>query len=221
MFEFGKTYRMGKDGSYQESNHLVIYQTGESPEFGWQQPVKATNFFELKGLLETLFRISGIEGIRFEEEIAHPFKQGGKYVLNGKTVARFGWVETGGFELKQAVFYADLDWDVLSVQPQPTVKFREWSKFPSVQRDLAIIVEKKVSFSRLEEIALTLGISQLTDVKLFDVYIGEKLGPEKKSMALSFSFVDEQKTMTDADIDGFMNKIMRRYETELSAEIRK
>jgi phenylalanyl-tRNA synthetase beta chain len=221
MFEFGKTYQIGEEGTYEERNHLVIYQTGENPEFGWKQPVKSADFFDMKGLLEMLFKISGMDGIRFVEEATVPFRQGGKYLLNGKSVARFGRVETGGFDIKQPVYFADLDLDLLSVLSLPAVKFKEWSKFPSVQRDLALIVEKKVSFSRLEEIALTLGIPQLTEVRLFDLYMGEKLGAEKKSMALSFSFVDEQKTMTDADIDGFMNKIMRRYETDLSAEIRK
>jgi phenylalanyl-tRNA synthetase beta chain len=221
MFEFGKTYRIGDDGSYLERNHLAIYLTGDRPESGWQQPAKAMDFYDLKGTIESLFQTSGIAGIKFEAETAHPFKQGGRYILQGETIARLGMVETGEFDIKQPVFFADIDWDAISQFPQPAIQFREWSKYPTVQRDLALVVEKKVSFSQLEEIALTLRISQLAEVHLFDVYAGEKLGPEKKSMALSFSFVDAQKTLTDSDIDGYMNKIMRRYETEVNAEIRK
>lgn len=221
LFEFGKTYRVGVDGSYLERNHLVIYLTGDKPESGWQQPAKAMEFYDLKGTIESLFQTSGIVGTKFESESVLPFKQGGRYILQGETIARFGMVETSGFDIKQPVFYADINWDAISKLPQPATQFREWSKYPTVERDLALVVEKKVSFSQLEEIVLTLRIPQLNEVRLFDVYIGEKLGPEKKSMALSFSFVDAQKTLTDSDIDGYMNKIMHRYETEVNAEIRK
>ena len=221
MFEFGKTYRVEEGGQYTEKNHLVIYMTGDHPETGWQQPAKPMNFFDIKGIVDMLFRLSGLTNLKSEAIKQMPFLQGIQYLLNKKLVCQFGLVETKGFDIKQPVYFASLDWDQLSGIQQSSISYREWSKFPAVQRDLALVVEKKVSFSQLEAIALTLGIGQLKKVQLFDVFMGEKLGADKKSMALSFTFVDEQKTMTDTDIDGFMQKIIGRYEKELMAEIRK
>jgi phenylalanyl-tRNA synthetase beta chain len=125
------------------------------------------------------------------------------------------------FDIKQPVFYADIDIDFVLAQKLKPVQYKELSKFPVVNRDLAVLVDKNVSYSQLEQIALSNKIEQLTSIQLFDIFESEKLGAGKKSMAVSFTFLDENKTLTDVEIDGFMQKIISGYEKSLSAEIRK
>jgi len=125
------------------------------------------------------------------------------------------------FDIKQPVFYADIDTGILTGQKTKPVQYRELSRFPVVNRDLAVLVDKNVSYSQIEQIALSHKIGQLTSVRLFDIFESEKLGPGKKSMAVSFTFLDENKTLTDKEIDGYMQTIINGFESKLKAEIRK
>ena len=125
------------------------------------------------------------------------------------------------FDIKYPVFYADIDWDGLISQGKKFTQFKEISRFPTVNRDLAMVVDKNVSYSQIEQIALSRKVAQLTSVELFDIFESEKLGADKKSMAMSFTFMDENKTLTDQEIDAFMKKIVAGFESGLQAEIRK
>jgi len=125
------------------------------------------------------------------------------------------------FDVKQDVYYADIQWDLLlQMKPKP-VQYREISKYPTVYRDLALVVDKKVSYSQIEQIALYLQINQLKQIRLFDLFESEKLGVDKKSMAVSFTFQDEMKTMTDSEIDNMMLQLTQAYAKNIQAEIRK
>jgi phenylalanyl-tRNA synthetase beta chain len=104
---------------------------------------------------------------------------------------------------------------------EKAIQYKEISKFPAVKRDLALVVDKKVSYSQIQDVALTSSINQLKTIDLFDVYENDKLGNNKKSMAVSFTFLDEHKTMTDQEIDGFMKKLVAGFEKNIQAEIRK
>jgi len=90
-----------------------------------------------------------------------------------------------------------------------------------VQRDLALVVNSNVTFEALENAVGKVKVPKLQQLQLFDIFESEKLGKDKKSMAVSFTFSDEEKTLTDKEIDGMMNKLIQAFETELSAEIRK
>jgi len=126
------------------------------------------------------------------------------------------------FDIKQPVLYVDINWDkVVASSKAHKISYTEIAKFPSVQRDLAIVVDKTLKYEQIEKVALGAKINKLASIKLFDVFESEKLGANKKSMAVSFTFLDEEKTMTDKEIDGMMSKIITCYEKELNAEIRK
>ena len=126
------------------------------------------------------------------------------------------------FDIKQPVFFADLSWDlILKKSKSDTVQFKPLSKFPAVQRDIAVIISKELKYSAVEEQVKKLNLKKLQSVQLFDIFESEKLGPEKKSIAVNFTFLDEEKTLTDGEIDGWMKKIMQGLEKEFQAEIRK
>ena len=101
------------------------------------------------------------------------------------------------------------------------IVFKEIAKYPSVERDLAMVVPKSMQYAEIQEQVKKLRLGQLQDMKLFDIFESEKLGTDKKSLAVNFTFLDEEKTLTDKEIDGWMNKIMSTLEKSLGAEIRK
>ena len=110
---------------------------------------------------------------------------------------------------------------VLQLNNDIKIQFRETPKFPAATRDLSIIVDKKLPFEDIEKVTYAARVNKLQSLSLFDVFESEKLGADKKSMAVSLTFLDEEKTMTDKEIDTMVTKIIEAYEKELKAEIRK
>ena len=130
--------------------------------------------------------------------------------------------KASAFDIKQPVYFADINWDLLvAAAKKKKVEYKEIPKFPAVERDLAIVVNKSVKFEQLQEVTINARPGKLTEMQLFDVFESDKLGEGKKSMAVNFTFQDTEKTMTDQDIDGLMQKLVKVYEAELGAEIRK
>lgn len=126
------------------------------------------------------------------------------------------------FDIKQPVFFADINWNALQVQAQHReIRIQEVPKFPIVYRDLALVVPSQLKYDDVEAAVQKLKLSHLQEVRLFDVFESEKLGHGKKSMAISFTFLDKEKTLTDREIDEIMSKIMMTMEKELGAEIRR
>ena len=154
-----------------------------------------------------------------------PFTFAGKLTVEGRELVTFGQIDKTvlkAFDIKQDVFYADIDWDYLKERSQfNKIQFQALPKFPSVRRDLALVVDAALSFEQIEKIAQTEGRKILREVSLFDVYKGDKIEAGKKSYAVSFTFLDPDKTLTDQDIDKVMTKLMKKLESELGAVVRK
>jgi phenylalanyl-tRNA synthetase beta chain len=119
------------------------------------------------------------------------------------------------------VFHADLDFSLLFKHSNPKLVLKEVSKFPEVRRDLSLVIDKNITFDTIETLAKQTAKALVKSINLFDVYEGDKLAAGKKAYALSFALQDEQKTLTDAEIDNVMNKLMKAYEEKLGAVIRK
>jgi phenylalanyl-tRNA synthetase beta chain len=145
--------------------------------------------------------------------------------INGSVVSQFGEVDQSvlnGFDIRQPVFFADIDWNATLMNAKyAAIKVEDIPKFPAVHRDLAIVVPSQLKYEEAKRSVEKLKINQLLDMRLFDVFESEKLGSGKRSMAISFTFLDKEKTLTDKEIDGMMNKIMMALEKDLNAEIRK
>jgi phenylalanyl-tRNA synthetase beta chain len=126
-------------------------------------------------------------------------------------------------DIKQAVFYADFHWDnIVNSLKKAKTTFKDLSRFPTVRRDLALVIDEQVTFNEIEAIAKKTAKDLLADVNLFDVFMDkEKLGEGKKSYAVSFLFEDTEKTLNDKDIDATMSQLMKLYEDKLGALIRK
>jgi phenylalanyl-tRNA synthetase beta chain len=225
FFEFGKTYSADAVGSYTEKNHLSLLVTGSKTESSWNIKAQKTDFYFLKGVLEKISALTGLSinelGVIENEKLTNAVE----VKINNEAVVLLGEVNKktiDKFDCKQTVFFADINWDkLMQLSKKNNISFKEIAKFPAVQRDLAIVVDKGVVYQQIEKLTLAAKAGKLKTVSLFDVFESDKLGAGKKSMAVSFTFLDEEKTMTDNEIDAMMGKIIAVYEKELGAEVRK
>ena len=124
------------------------------------------------------------------------------------------------FEINQEVWYAELNWDVILRKVHLEVKFEELSKYPWVRRDLALVVDLSVRFEHIRSLAFVVERKLLKSVNIFDVYMSDKLGEGKKSLAVSFILQDETKTLTDKQIEQVMEKLITAFEKKLGAVLR-
>ncbi|HEV7334121.1 MAG TPA: phenylalanine--tRNA ligase subunit beta [Flavisolibacter sp.] len=224
LFEFGKTYSTSGVGDYAETNHLCLYATGQLTENSWKGKAPAADIYFVKGVVMSLLTALNVKGLSFENGESKDFDASLVGFIGREKVAEIGVVKkalTQKFDSKQQVIFADLYWDKLMQVASRRVQFREISKFPPVERDLAMVVPKSMAYGDIPEQIKKLRIGQLQDVRLFDIFESEKLGTGKKSLAVNFTFLDEEKTLTDKEIDNWMNKIMSTLEKNLGAEIRK
>ena len=223
LYEFGKTYHK-VEGENQEKEHLMLLLTGKVNSENWNTTKDKTDFFVMKEKVEhILFRL-GITKIKSEEISTYGFSEGLMYKHKKNRLVCFGKVDkkiTKSFGIKQELYYADFNWDlILNLVLNTKIKYSEVSKFPSVKRDLSLLINKEVTFKELNAIAKQTENKILKSVNLFDVYEGDKLPEGKKSYALSFILEDNTKTLTDKYIDKVMNKLISSYETKVGAEVR-
>ena len=224
LYEIGKTYHKADKG-FEQKQHLSIFLTGLDEQDNWLEKGAKYNFYHLKSYVDNLLIRFGIHQHTNVVVESSPFTFAAKLTVEDKTLATFGQVDKSilkAFDIKQDVFYADIDWDYLTERSQHTqIVFHPLPKFPSVRRDLALVVDADLQFAQIEKIAQMEGRKLLKEVSLFDVYKGDKIEQGKKSYAVSFTFLDPEKTLTDQDIDKVMSKLMKKLESELGAVVRK
>lgn len=225
FFEFGKTYKVDENGGYTENNNLSIYITGNGTADSWKKKGEKTDFYFIKGIFEKVISLLGLNIDSYT-----PLETGDltgclQASIQKEKIAEIGMVNHSKlerFDIKQPVFYANLNWDkLLGFNKRLNIRHKDISRYPSVQRDLAIVVNRSLNFESIEKATFSAKVNKLQSISLFDIFESEKIGKDKKSMAISFTFQDDEKTLTDKEIDGMMNKIIATYEKELNAEIRK
>jgi phenylalanyl-tRNA synthetase beta chain len=224
FFEFGKTYSTKAVGQYNETNHLCLYATGQLTNNNWKTKGFNADIYYLKGIIQALLTALNIKGASLEKIDNKDLDVSLSLNIGKEKIGEIGLVKkslASKFDIRQPVLFADLFWDMLMKKAGSRIVFKEISKYPSVERDLAMVVSKAMSYGDIQEQIKKLRLAQLQEVKLFDIFESEKLGKDKKSLAVNFTFLDEEKTLTDKEIDGWMNKIMMTLEKSLGAEIRK
>jgi len=224
FFEFGKTYSI-IDKKYKEKENLALYFTGHKNELAWNYSSKIIDIYFVKGIAESILSLSGINNYQFilsendqlEDSISISVKKENIGVI-GSVKKRVLEV----FSIKQPVFFVCIDWEkLIELTRENNISFEPIAKFPQVQRDLSILLDKTINYQQVEELVTSLRISKLEKVQLFDVFENEKLGKDKKSLAFNFTFLDKEKTLTDKEIETMMNKIIEALESKLNAIIRR
>jgi len=225
LYEFGKTYHTTDTGKYDEQNHLTIFVSGMLQQGGWQHKMLKTDFYYIKAICNQIFAKAGISNIQYEQCTADGYEDALEIKIKNKAIGRLGIVskeKTTMHHIKEDVFVCDLNWQsILDLHHANKIEYKEISKFPAVERDLALVIDSNREYAEIENAVSKAKINQLKSIKLFDIFESEKIGANKKSMAVSFTFRDDDKTLTDKEIDEMMNKIIGIYQKELGAEIRK
>lgn len=233
LYEFGKTY-WKKEGDFAEQSHLSVYLTGQKGVEHWQRTTKKeVDFYDLKAIVNLVLKRLGLYSphphflnAQVIAEDNPVWIYGLDYHFQKLSLVRFGRLQNRlaqGMGIKQTVYYAEFNWENVTAAVKRTkLKCSPVPKYPSMRRDLALVLDKKVAFATVLKIALKQGKNLLKETNLFDVYEhAEHLGKDKKSYALSFIFQDENKTLKDKEVDKIMNKMMKAYEKQLDALIRK
>jgi len=237
FYEFGTVYQKTglKDDpikGYHEETHLAIMITGRSSAENWNSGPGQADWFELKGYIEAIFSKLGIDILLRKAGIVVnqvpltglTFAEGITYTLNNSVIGKAGLLSMNilrSFDIRQDVYYAEFNWNVfLKMVPVNGTQFRELPKFPEVRRDLALLLDQDVKFGDIEKLAYSTEKKLLKEVGLFDVYEGEKIGKDKKSYALSFILRDEEKTLTDKEIDNCMDRLITAFSNNLKAQVR-
>lgn len=234
LYEFGNCY-FYDEAKRTEENHLAAYSeeyrlaiavTGVTTPQSWNTKPAKASFFTLRAVAEKLLRRFGIDiyALKSEPTQSDLFAEGLTMSLNGKELLQIG-VVSGKLrrltDVKQEVYYLEMNFDALV---RSTKKHRiaaeELSKFPEVKRDLALLVDRDVTFAALRSVALATERKLLKSVSLFDVYEGDKLPAGKKSYALSFILEDKTRTLDDKTIERVMANLTRQFEQQCGAQVR-
>ncbi len=235
LFEFGNCYYFNEGkrnpekvlSAYSEDQRLGLWVTGKRVEGSWAHPNEESSFYELKAyVMNILVRIGlPMGGLLIENGENDIFSK--SIVVkdrNGKVYLELGLVKKAilaAFDIEQEVYYADLNWTLLTSKVRGAkVSFKEISKFPAVSRDLALLVDKQVTFAEIEKVCFAADKKLLKKVELFDVYEGKNLEAGKKSYAINLTLQDEDKTMNDKQTDNIMQKIVQNLEKQLGAKLR-
>ncbi len=235
FFEFGNCYHYNPDkkdedcpiNAYAEETHLALWLTGKRVSGSWIHPDESTSFYELRAYVQNILRRVGMpQGMLVMEKTDNNVFSNGVVLKNrgGKSFVEMGIVSTALLkqnDIDVPVFYADLHWDnIVKAVRKSVVSFKEISKYPSVSRDLALLLDNEIEFEQVERVAFQSEKKLLKKVELFDVYQGDKLPVGKKSYAVNFVLQDEQATLNDKKIDAIMSKLIANLKKQLGAELR-
>ena len=223
FYEFGKTYHKIDDKNI-EKKHLQILVTGRVNSENWNSKNQDIDFYFIKKIVESVLSKLGINNFDSISNSGFGRSLSVTYSLGHKKLVSFGKVSNeicNYFDVSEDVFMADFNWDnILKITKKNKIKYKDISKFPSMRRDLSLLLDKSVTFEELKDIAVNTDNRILKKINLFDVYEGKQLSKDKKSYSLSFIFEDESKTLTDKIIDKIMNKLITSFIDKVGAEIR-
>ena len=223
FYEFGKTYHKYESG-YQEDKHLTLFVTGNRTKDSWKVATQTSDFFYLKGVITSLLTRLGFDKLKTTPVKSDVFSEGISLSLGKTKLVDLGVVKRAilkEFSIKQEVLFADINWqNILNLVGKKNIKVADLPKFPAVKRDLALLIDEKVEFKEIYNLAFQSERKLLKEVDLFDVYEGDKLPEGKKSYAVSFVIQDENKTLADKQIDKIMQKLQATFEKNVDAELR-
>lgn len=235
FFEVGNTYIYNKEKwseespikAYSQEAHMSLFITGKRVEGSWAHADEQSNIYELKAVVENILRRVGMpqNNLVIKHSDNNIFAKGVNYETRaGKVLVEMGILShklKKAFDIEQDVFYADVHWDnLVKTVKKVNLTYTDISKYPSVSRDLALLVDKNVEFAQIEQIAHQTEKKLLKSVVLFDVYEGKNLPESKKSYAVNFILQDEEKTLNDKQIDAIMKKLIANLTGKLNAELR-
>jgi phenylalanyl-tRNA synthetase beta chain len=209
-----------------ETDRLAIFQTGSRRANGWKKDGAVADLFHLKGVVELIFKQAGLETPQWTGSASDRLEMHLTGQVRGQELAAIGRVGQevlARFDIRQDVWYAEINWGSLMdcAEAAPRLRYKEVPRFPAVTRDLAFVVERHTPYEKIKSVTEGLKLDKLRAFNLFDIFESDKLGAGLKSMAMSFTFLDEEKTMTDTEVDAMVQQIISTFEKDLGAQVRR
>jgi phenylalanyl-tRNA synthetase beta chain len=237
LFEFGKTYsasplpthpdasgRVPVDQAFKETEYLALYLTGPFETENWINKPRLTQYHDLAQAVSHIFEKCNVRKIKQTKTASTFLDYGTDWQRSNTLVGRMGKVKTSvarEMGIKQEAFYAELNAAILFQNAFPEIKMKETPRFPEVRRDLSLVLDGQIKFEEIQALIQATEKQLIADVVVFDVYTGENIPKGKKAYALGFTLLDENKTLTDEEIDKVMTRLINSFEQKLGAIIRK
>ncbi|MBL8149426.1 MAG: phenylalanine--tRNA ligase subunit beta [Blastocatellia bacterium] len=230
LFEIGKCFQSaGEDSGYErpiEHERLAILATGQDNEYNWRQNSQQLDFYDIKGVIESLLENCGIKDYKFQSEnfsYLHP-GQSAQISVGGSQIGLLGQLAPAiqeEFKVKQQIFVAELDLDFLFSLASISLKYSPLPKLQSVSRDISVLISKSVKYQEIVGAIEALALPELVSVRLFDVYAGKNLPEDKQSLSLNLRYQPGAESMTDEQINRLDEQIVNLLASKFDAQLRR
>ena len=227
IFELSKIFKKKDSGELPfEINMLGVILTGKALQKGWNEKERAFDFYDLKGIMEFICgKYYPRSSLKIEEGKYRFFHPGisGNINIDGKSMGIIGMIHpliVEETEIGQDVYYMELNMDEFINDIKETIEYKPISVFPSIDIDLALVVDDKINNKEVIDEIKESGTELLKKVRLFDIYRGEQIEKNKKSMAYSLSFRDDSRTLKDTEVELIVNRILENLGKKFNARIR-
>ena len=224
LFEVGKEYHKNNDNKYMELEKLAIFICGNRNNINWNSNEKKSDYFYLKGVVNSLIQKIGFKNVESKPITKNNLSEGEVISFKKAEIISFGLLDKGlclNFDLEIDILYAEIDLTtILNKYSNKPIQFKSISKFPEVTRDLSILIDKELKFEKIHKAIKQINQKLIKEIILFDVYDGENLAENKKSYGISFKIQDDEKTLSDKEIEDIMNKVIEKLKKEFSVELR-
>tara|TARA_B100000965_G_scaffold50134_3_gene36876 strand:+ start:867 stop:3296 length:2430 start_codon:yes stop_codon:yes gene_type:complete len=224
LFEIGKEYHKSNNGKYIEKEKLSVFIYGDRNNLNWNTQNKKSDFFYLKGVVNSIIKKLGFNIVKSKPLTTNNIQEGETIYYQKSEILSYGIIDDKickKFEINENVLYAELDVNMIidKYSDQP-IHFKKISKFPEVSRDLSILIDKEVRFEDIYKTVRQINQKLIKEISLFDVFQGKNLPDDKKSYGIAFKIQDNDKTLSESEIEGLMKKIISKIEKDFKAELR-
>jgi len=224
LFEVGKEYHKKKDNKYEELEKLAIFICGNRNNMNWNSNEKESDYFYLKGVVKSLMQKIGFNNVKSKPLTKKNIYEGEAVSFKKAEIVSFGLLDKSlcqNFDLEIDILYAEIDLKtLLNKYTNKPIQFKKIPRFPEVTRDLSILIDNELKFEKIHKAITQINQKLIKGITLFDVYEGENLPKNKKSYGISFKIQDDEKTLSDKEIDEIMNKVIENLKKEFDVELR-
>ena len=219
LYEIANTY----DNSYEEDTKISFGLTGNYISNSWNKNNIQIDYYLVKGLVENILDYLGLNNRytfklsdKLPKEI-HP-KVNSEIIIDNEVVGYFGKIHPS--TSKNNIYVCEISLNKLYSKKVRAIKFKELNKYPTINKDLAFIVDENITSEDITKVIKKAGGRLLTNINVFDLYKGDNIAKDKKSLAFNLIFEDYNKTLTEEEVNVVFNKIISEVETKLKAELR-
>ncbi|MBI4482524.1 MAG: phenylalanine--tRNA ligase subunit beta [Acidobacteria bacterium] len=226
IFELGRLFSCTREGEVTERKALGLSASGEEREKSWMETAQPVSLYSLKGVLESVAARLGLQRLRLQATSSFSFLHPGEAAVitaEGMSLGMCGRLHPRILEVykfKQEVYVAQLDLEALFARPLPEARHQRIARFPAIFRDLSFLIDRSVAYGQLEEAIRSLEIRELAEIRLFDLYRGEMVPPDKISLAIRLKYLDPERTLTDEEVKAHQDRVVSLLESQFAARLR-